>query len=236
MQDLSYFNEESRYLDQAWDVYRDYFDSHNSFLSCYEKIPSSERKNLFLMILSRYRLLVRDGEYRLIGTQQHLYISYLDQTYKFISIMSLIEALFAEDEHVDFYQWLTMKKRRKQVFPITDEKVLDELYREYKLEHGARRAVRFFSELDDGAQKFLAARIRINNAHMPAVEVAQKLYIMRSEFVHQARLVLEFNDGLMFSKRHGNVMYSMLSFQDLQLLFEHGILNHFCLTPDTRMI
>jgi hypothetical protein len=238
MQDLRYFNEEGRYLDQAWDVYRDYFTSRSSFLSCYLGIPSSEQKNLFLMVLSRYRLLVRDGEYRLIGTEsrQQFYIGYLDQTYKFISIMSLIEALFAEEEHVDFYQWLTMKKRKKQIFPIADQKALDDLYRRYKLEHGARRAVRFFSEMDEGAQEFLAARIRIDNDHKPAEVVARKLYIMRSEFVHQARLILEFNDGQMFSKRHGNVMYSMLSFQDLQLLFEHGVLNHFCILPDYRKI
>jgi hypothetical protein len=232
MQDMRFFKEEARYLDQAWDVYRDYFASRGSFLGCYRQIPSSKRKNLFLMVLSHYKLLVRDGEYRLVGTQQSLYVSYLDETYKFISIMSLIESLFAEQEHVDFYQWLTMKKRKKQVFPVADDKALDDLYRQYKLEHGARRIIRFFSELDEGAKRFLAARIRIDNDHKTAEVVAQKLYIMRSEFVHQARLVLEFNDGLMVSKRHGNMMYSMLSLRDLLLLFEHGILNHFCMLPD----
>jgi hypothetical protein len=236
MQDMRYFNEEGWYLDQAWDVYRDYFTSQSSFLSCYEQISSSEQKNLFLMVLSRYRLLVRDGEYRLIKTQQDWYVSYLDQTYKFISIMSLIETLFAETAYVDFFQWMTMKKRKKQIFPIPDEKTLDDLYRQYKLEHGARRAIRFFSQMDEDAQKFLAARIRIDNDHLPAEEVAQKLYIMRSEFVHHARPILEFNNDLMLSKRHGRVMYSMLTFQDLQLLFEHGVLNHFGLIPDTRMI
>jgi hypothetical protein len=57
-------------------------------------------------------------------------------------------------------------------------------------------------------------------------------YIKCSEFAHQAHLIREFNDGLMCSKRCGNVMYIMLSFQDLQLLIEHGILNHFCMLPD----
>jgi len=41
----------------------------------------------------------------------------IDQTYKFISIMSLIEAMFADEVYVDFYQWLTMKKSKKQIFP-----------------------------------------------------------------------------------------------------------------------
>lgn len=236
MQDMRYYRDEGRYLDQAWDVYRDYFASHGNFLTHYRKISSAEQKNLFLMILSRYKLLVRDGEYRLIGEQQEFYVGYLDQTYKFISIMSLIEALFAEEEHLDFYQWLTQKKRKKKIFPIPDEKALDDLYRDYKLEHGARRAVRFFSELDEGAQNYLAARVRIDNNHKPAEVVAKKLYIIRSEFVHQARPILEFNDDLMFSKRHGAVMYSMLSLKDLQLLFEHGLLHHFCIPPDFRKI
>lgn len=103
--------------------------------------------------------------------------------YKFISIMSLIEALFTNEVHVDFYQWLTMKKRKKLVFSITDAKALEDLYREYKLQSGANRVVRFFSKLDEGAQNFLAARVKINNRYKPAEVVAQKLYIIRSEFV-----------------------------------------------------
>lgn len=236
MTDLKYFKEEDRFLESAWEVYRDYFVSRSNFLYQYNTIPSAERKNLFLMILSGYKLLVRDGQYRLVEEWQHLYLDYLDNTYKFISIMSLIEALFADEPHVDFYQWLTMKKRRKQIFPITDPETLDELYREYKIKFGARKAIRFFSQLDESAQSYLAARIKIDNDHKPAEVVARKLYIMRSEFVHQARLVLEFNDGVMFSRREGNVMYSMLSIKDLQLLFEHGILHHFCMTPDRRKI
>lgn len=236
MTDLKYFKEEGRFLESAWDVYRDYFVSRSNFLYQYNTIPSAERKNLFLMILSGYKLLVRDGQYRLVEEWQHLYLDYLDNTYKFISIMSLIEALFADEPHVDFYQWLTMKKRRKQIFPITHPETLDELYREYKIKFGARKAIRFFSQLDESAQSYLAARIKIDNDHKPAEVVARKLYIMRSEFVHQARLVLEFNDGVMFSRREGNVMYSMLSIKDLQLLFEHGILHHFCMTPDRRKI
>lgn len=236
MTDLKYFKEEDRFLESAWEVYRDYFVSRSNFLYQYNTIPSAERKNLFLMILSGYKLLVRDGQYRLVEEWQHLYLDYLDNTYKFISIMSLIEALFADEPHVDFYQWLTMKKRRKQIFPITDPEILDELYREYKIKFGARKAIRFFSQLDESAQSYLAARIKIDNDHKPAEVVARKLYIMRSEFVHQARLVLEFNDGVMFSRREGNVMYSMLSIKDLLLLFEHGILHHFCMTPDRRKI
>lgn len=236
MPDMRYFKDEGRFLDDAWGVYRDYFISRSNFIEQYKKIPTMERKNLFLQITSEYRLLVRDGEYRLIENHQHLYLDYLDQTYKFISIMSLIEAMFADAEYVDFYQWLTMKKRKKLVFPINDCGTLDTLYREYKTNFGARRAIRFFSELDESAQRFLATRIRIDNNHRPAEVIAQKLYIIRSEFVHQGRMILELNDGLMFSKREGDVMYSMLSLKDLQLLFEHGILHHFCIIPDCRKI
>ena len=236
MIDLRYFKEETRYLDHAWDVFGDYFITSDHFFSQYNAIPTSERKNLFLMIASRYKFLVRDGEYHLIGTGYYHYVDYLDRTYKFISIMSLIEAMFADEEYVDFYQWLMMKKRREQIFPIANTQALDDLYREYKLKFGAKKAVKFFSGLDAGAQEFLASRVTIDSDRKPAEAIARKLYIIRSEFVHQARLVLEFNDGLMFSKREGNVMYSMLSLQDLQLVFEHGLLHHFCIVPDNRKI
>lgn len=193
MTDLKYFKEEGRFLESAWDVYRDYFVSRSNFLYQYNTIPSAERKNLFLMILSGYKLLVRDGQYRLVEEWQHLYLDYLDNTYKFISIMSLIEALFADEPHVDFYQWLTMKKRRKQIFPITDPETLDELYREYKIKFGARKAIRFFSQLDESAQSYLAARIKIDNDHKPAEAVrvrasgATGIGIQRWGHVLQAR-------------------------------------------------
>lgn len=236
MLDMRYFKEETRYLEHAWEVFGDYFVLKHNFLSQYNQIPTQERKNLFLMIVSKYKFLVRDGEYNLITRGRYHYVDYLDRTYKFISIMSLIEAMFADEEYVDFYQWLMMKKRKKHIFPIADAKTLDDLYREYKLKFGAKKTVKFFSELDEAAQDFLATRIRIDNDQKPAEIIAQKLYIIRSEFVHQARLILEFNDGLMFSKREGNVMYSMLSLPDLQLLFEHGLLHHFCIVPDIRKI
>ena len=236
MPDLRYFKEENRFLEEAWDIYRDYFFSRTGFLAQYKQIPTNERKNLFLMIASGYKLLVRNGEYHLVENQRYLYLAYLDQTYKFISIMSLIETMFADEVYVDFYQWLTMKKRKRMVFPIQDAQKLDALYREYKVHFGARKAVKFFSGLDEGAQNYLAARIKIDNRSRPAEVLAQKLYIIRSEFVHQARLVLELGDGLMFSKREGSVLYSMLSLKDLQLLFEHGILQHFGIRPDNRKI
>lgn len=236
MPDMRYFKEEGRFLEHSWDVYRDYFFTRGSFLTQYGKIPTNEQKNLFLMIIYSYKYLIRDGQYHLRDGGQYIYLTQVDNTYKFISLMSLIEALFANEEVLDFYQWLVMKKRRNQVFPITDPKSLEVLYREYKDEFGARKALRFFSELDESAQSYLAARIKIDNGCTSAEVVARKLYVMRSEFVHQARLVLEFNDGLMFSRRAGDIVYSVLSFQDLQLLFEHGILQHFGMTPDEKKI
>jgi hypothetical protein len=236
MLDMRYLKNEDRFLGQSWEVYKDYYFSRGRFLTQYSQIPTSEKKNLFLMIVSSYRYLVRDGQYRLLEGGKYIYLNHLDITYKFISMMSLIEALFADDEFIDFYQWLSAKERRKRIFPIADPQTLDELYRKYKDEYGARKALRFFNELDESAQSYLAARVKINNHQMAAEAVAQKLYVMRSEFVHQARLVLEFNEGLMFSRRAGKVVYSMLSFQDLQLLFEHGILQHFGMTPDEKKI
>lgn len=90
--------------------------------------------------------------------------------------------------------------------------------------------------MDEGAQELPISRIKIDNLHKPTADIAQKLYMIHSEFVQQARLVLEFNDGLMFSKCEGNVLYSMLSLHDLQLLCEHGLLHHFCIVPDSRKI
>src|SRR5215211_4377358 len=185
MLDMRFIEQEGQYLEYAWEVYSDYFSSRGNFVSGYEGVPNEQRKNLFLMIVAGYKQLVRDGEYHLVGAQSYLYIGHLDQTYKFISIMSLIEAMFADEPHIDFYEWLTMRKRRQQVFPIESAEALRALYCEYKAKFGAKRAVRFFSELDDGAQQYLASRVTIDNDHKPAEVIARKLYLIRSEFVHQ---------------------------------------------------
>jgi hypothetical protein len=66
---MRYLKDEGRFLDDAWGVYRDYFTSKSNFLNQYQNIPSNARKNLFLQIVSGYKLLVRDGEYRLVENQ-----------------------------------------------------------------------------------------------------------------------------------------------------------------------
>jgi hypothetical protein len=237
MPDMRYFHAEEEFLTYSWQVYQSYYSSKDTFLSQYQNIATDEQKNLFLMLVSFYKFLVRDGEYRLKEDDEFSYVDYLDETYKFISLMSLIEAMFSDEKFVDFYQWLTMKERRTQVFPISNPTELENYYREYKDKFGAaKKAIKFFQELDDSAKNFLAARMKIDEAYKPTEIVAQKLYSIRSEFVHEARLILEFNEGRMFSIRNGKEVDSILSLNHLQLIIEHGILYHFGLVPDNKKI
>jgi hypothetical protein len=181
--------------------------------------------------------LILDGRFIIQYEDNDRVVDYFDETYKFIAILAFIEAIYAEDRFVDFYQWLSMKKRRPKVFPITDIDALDDLYREYKSMYGASHKVeKFFGSLDDRAQHFLTARITVDGKYKATEVIAKPLYDIRSEFVHMARLVLEFVRGTMHSRRRGKSLKSIISFDDFMLLFEYGFLQHFDFNPDRRLI
>ena len=186
---------------------------------------------------AKEKFLTRDGSFSIKHEGDIKFVDYFDETYKFIAILSFIEALYAEDQYIDFYQWLSMRERRPKVFPINDINALDDFYQEYKSNYGASHKVEtFFGSLDEKSQNFLTARIIVGGEYKATKTIAKLLYEIRSEFVHMARLVLEFRGGTMFSRRRNKGIESIISFDDFMLLFEDGILQHFCFNPDRRLI
>jgi hypothetical protein len=237
MPDMRYFHREEKFLRESWDVYSSYFSRQEDFEKQYRQIDSDLRKNLFLKISSFYKFLVRDGEFLVeINDQKHP-ISYIDSTYKFVALTSFIEALYSRRGYVDFYEWLVQKKQRSITFPIQNAAEFETLYKDYKRAHGlTNKVVRFFSNLDRKSQDFLTARITSNGKHFSIEELAQFLYQLRSDFVHSARLILEFQEGTMISKRKDRRIESIVSFADVALLFEDGLLQNFGFSVEKRPI
>ena len=64
-------------------------------------------------------------------------IDYLTDTYKYISIFSLIESL-SEENFLEFYQFL-VQRRSKIGFPIASRTEAEKHYRKYKDEFGSIR-------------------------------------------------------------------------------------------------
>jgi hypothetical protein len=237
MPDMRYLDAKEKFLGYAWDVYSDYYDNREVFLAQFTQITNDKGKNKFLKITSFYKFLIRDSTLVTFQDGEENRVDYLDDTYKYIAIMAFIEDLLSEEKFMDFFNWLSQRKIQEELYPIINHSVLQNLYNEYKENFGAtKKAEKFFAGLDDQAQNYLTARITINEGYKPAEEVAKFLYEIRSEFVHRSRLIVEFVDGTMYSRRRNKEIMSILSFSDLSLLFEHGLLQHFGFEPTKRKI
>lgn len=229
---MRYLNAKDKFLRYAWSVFASYFESPASFEEQFEWIQEDESKNLFLKLASFYKFLVRDGNFVIELDGQVQDDDTFDETYKFIAIIALIEALYEHERYLDFFQWLSMRERRDDVFPIDDLNKLDRLYREYKVEHGAtKKTEKFFEVLDPGTKKIIESTITVDGESKPAEVLAKLLYGIRSEFVHRARLVLELTKGTLISVRGEQVIVSDFSLRDLSAIFEQGLLQHFNFVP-----
>lgn len=224
--DLRYLNNSKKFIDYAWSVFTPYFKNKEAFMSQFYAIGTDEKKNLFLRISSFYKFLIADGKFEVVLEGEKKYVNYIDQTYKYLAIAAFIEALHEQVGYVDFYEWLISSKS-KVIFPLSKE-TLHEEYRTYKAVYGAtRRFKAFFLQLDQQSQDFLRARIIGDGSNDSISKLADSLYQIRSDFVHAARLVVEFIPGTMISTRNDSLLETTMQFDDLSKIFERGLLLYF---------
>ncbi len=104
--------------------------------------------------------------------------------------------------------------------------------------YATQRCAFFFRNLPQDRQDTLCRAIEINREPLESIDdVARFLYGLRSEFVHDARLVLELHDSRPVTskkdrKKNGEedetvVAYTDLSIGDLMEIFEEGLLEYF---------
>jgi hypothetical protein len=224
---LRYLHSKERYLDYALDICKEYFMDRKAFGAFFDSIPNDEDKDRFLQVTSFYKFLVRDGDFYNKDPRFDTYIEYLDITYKYIAIVSLIEALYSKKKHIDFYEWMVARSR-KGVFPIQKRSHLATLYRAYKKEYGVIQSARkFFHSLDDECKDFISRKFEVKGKKR-FLDLIHELYNIRSKFIHEARLVLEFGSGTVISSTDRKAMIvSQLDLGDLRMIFEHGLLRSF---------
>jgi hypothetical protein len=205
-----------------------HFQDRNDFKSFFDSIPTDDKRNEFLRIASFYRFLVVTGKFYNEDPSFNRSIEYLDNTYKYIAIFALIEAIYEKDEYVDFYAWLNKRRLSPGIFPIGSKEHLDRLHRQYKKEHGSvQKAIKFFESLDDEDRKLIREKLRVPAKDKSIEELSKFLYSIRSDFVHRARLILMFGEGSFATRKKNETIFSELDLQDLCLLFEHGLLKHY---------
>lgn len=225
--DLRYLANEKHFLEQVFSVLGKYFPDRLAFDRYYNDIQLDEKRNLFLRIGSFYRYLVKDGSFTFGEPKLDYGMGYINESYKYMAIFSLIEALYGKQDHLDFYQFMT-RKRTGLKYPIESREELDLLYDEYKKEFGAiKSAVTFFENLDDEASKLLCKKLRIKDKETSVKELSSLLYTMRSEFVHAAKFVLSFGKIITGSSVGKKFVINDLNLEDLEYIFENGFLCHF---------
>lgn len=220
-----YLREEASYKDDAWAVLKTHFARRSAFEEFYADIPVSQR-NDFLRVCALYRYLAKHGDWKVKVRGVAPTIAYLTNSYKLVTLFSLIESLSNLD-HRDFYHWLCDKKRM-QPFPISDKEALESLYIKYKKDYGAtRRCEKFFAGLPLNEQNALCEGLSINEK--PTADIKKftaYLYQMRSGFVHNGDLSSEI-DGPDFVLGKKNVVQSTLTIDAIFHAFESGLLVHF---------
>ena len=242
MSNSQFTNDESLLLPDAFNALRGHFKSREGFETEYKYIPDSQ-KIRFLRLASIYKNLVKDGKFIVSpDALPESGFNYYDLTYKFIALISIIEAVVGKDEWLDFYQWL----KHTKVVSIKDKAELDTLHEKYKSEYGVtKNIVKFFQTLDEEEQEFLKTKLVQYRADRGRAvrftseinDLAKLLYDIRSDFVHGARLIIEFGGipAMTANRKKSKSFTSNLSLNQLMRVFERALMRHFGMQPERKM-
>ena len=187
---------------------------------------TDEKKDEFLRVSSFYLFLVKQGDWHVDVNDSNPVIDYLTNSFKLVSLFSLIESLGAE-EHQDFYKWIG--EVADEVYPIADKAALARLHERYKATFGSiRRCIKFFELLPPQRQAQLCDSIKFDGAPAKSIKhVAQFLYNLRSKFVHEGEFVLDIASVPVISRHKKSNTLTALTMPELLAAFEEGVVAHF---------
>ena len=226
MKDLRDLEARATFLEYAYLAVGEQFSSRDNFDSYFDAIKTDEMKNLFLRTASFYLFLVKRGNWVVDVCGSNNVIDYLTNSYKFVTIFSLIESLKSEEKFIDFYSFLVRKKSGIQ-FPI-DKKKFGEHYSRYKDEFGSiRKCTSFFRTLPSEKQNELISMLKVKGTDSTIENLARSLYEMRSKFVHEGKLVLHMSEETSIGHQGNKLIVCNLSVNDVMRFFEEGLLAHF---------
>ena len=222
-----YIADEDTYKEDAYLALTSRFGSRDDFERFYSSLSDSATKDEFLRATTFYLFFVKSGDWHVFVRRSNPFIDYITNSFKLVALFSLIESL-PDKQHKDFYKWLC-NEAGESVFPIVDQAALSNLDDRYNDAYGSiRRCKAFFENLPPASQKALCNAIKIGGEPLASVKkVAEYLYEARSEFVHEAQLVLRVGSGTNFSKKGSKKVQSNLSMEVLLESVEEGIWAYF---------
>lgn len=216
---------ENIFKPHAQTVFASHLGGETEFETFYSGLKDKE-KDLFLGVASKYVFLVKHGDWHVDLENCNPVIDYLTNSFKLVSLFSLIESLSSE-KHEDFYDWL--RKQEGDMFPIPDKPKLKSLYEKYKKTYGSiRRCVKFFERLPPTRQAELRSGFKVKGTPVSEIKaVAEFLYNLRSKFVHEGEFVLDIASIPVMSRHKNAETLTDISIPTLLRMFEEGVLAYF---------
>src|SRR6266480_5233411 len=220
MKELKYWEQRNTFSPFAFEPFQEYFGGRSEFDAFVGSIAADEEKSRFLKVASFYKFLVKDGRFTVPGHQD---ANYFDETYRFVALVALIESVESSVSFKDFYVWL----RKLGAFPIQDQQALDAFHEQYKSEFGVmHKMVSFFLQLDGSSKQEIESWIKVQGLPLAIDKLAKTLYDIRSQFVHEARLIVDLSGVRTFSARHKGREIT-ITLEQLERVFERGVLLRF---------
>jgi hypothetical protein len=225
VKDLRYWQQRDWFSAFAFDAFQKYFDDRSYLDAFVNSIATDEEKSLFLKVASHYKFLVKDGRFSVSGYEE---TNYIGETYRFVAIVALIEAVESSVSFKKFYPWL----RQSATFPIQDQQHLDQLHKQYKTQFGLmHKIVSFFQRLDDSSKREIESAIKVGGQPLAIDKLAKTLYDVRSQFLHDARLIVDLSGMPTWSMQSGKLREITLPLEQVERIFERGVLLRFGYAP-----
>lgn len=222
MRSLKYLKRRDTLFPYCYQALQGRFESIEELDGWYRSLASDEKRNSFLKVASYYLALVKKGDWHVSIPESDPVIEYFTNTFKYISIISLIESL-SDAKHRDFYSYLVMRKTGTR-FPL-EKAALTASYRRYSKEYGSiRRCIGFFKNLSKSRQQALVSKLEAKEVRPTIENFVKYLYQLRSEFVHRAELVHEMSRIPTLSAFGDRMVVCYLSIEDAMEFFEEGLI------------
>ncbi len=230
MDDRRYVQADEKFLGYAFQALRDHFTTEGELRRFYGSIETDRDRSLFLKTCSFYLFFVKQCSITNTVPGVNNDIDYVSNTLKFIAMVSLIESLDSKG-YRDFYHFLVGKDNNIE-FPIHSTEQLCEHYKNYKKRYGAtQKTTAFFRRVEDPWERRMKGKVQVltsgDKEKLTINEFAKLLYHIRSEFMHEARMVLEFGNHPVLSRRKKKTTFTNVGIHDLMWLFEKGLLKFF---------
>ena len=88
------------------------------------------------------------------------------------------------------------------------------------------KMVSFFLQLDGSSKQEIESWIKVQGLPLAIDKLAKTLYVIRSQFVHEARLIVDLSGVRTFSARHKGREIT-ITLEQLERVFERGVLLRF---------